>query len=509
MAIELTPQNKICAPAADGAPETAPSCMKAQKLLETGDYQAAAEALGGLWQGVGVRPDVSPYTMPEQAQILLIVGALTGWLGSARQSANAQEQAKDLLSESAALFKKLGERDKWGRAQCELGVCYWRAGAFEEARIIYDDALEHALDLWPATEWKLTHGLALVETFSHNYRYAERLLKQAEYLIAALDSDVLRGNLYFHRALAQKRVAEEESLEKYFHLALENYEKAGFYYERAGNSLSRAAVANNIGYVLCRLGRFDEAHCCIDEALAIYLAAEEKCRAASTYDTKAQVYLAEGRLGLAEQAALASVELLRAGDEAALLAESLTTLGTIYARRRSALRARCAFESAATMAERAGDKGGAGAALLAWLEELQGELPHLEFAEVYHRAEELLGRSPRLSVQRRLRELSQKLDHNSRDIIINLPVVPVSPQRSSAPEPEIGADFSLPTAVNEFEARHIARALRQTNGSVTKAAQLLGLSHQNLSLQLKNRHNQLTPVKKSHRKGAETGNCRE
>ena len=500
MAIELTQQNQTFAPQIFTATEIASSCAQAQALIETGAYQQAAAALGDLWQDVGVRPDVKHYESQEKAQILLIIGVLTGWIGSAKQRADAQEEAKNLISESATLYEQLGDVNKWAWARCELGVCYWRSGAYEEARIIYENALENTRDLWPVTESKLTQNLALLEIFSHNYRYAERLLWQAENLIATLDNDVSRGNLYFHRALAQKRLAEEESLSKYLHLALENYQKAGSYYERAKHLSFCASVSNNIGAVLGKLGQYDEAFRQIDKAIAIYSSTSNKSRTASTYDTKAQVYLAEGRLDLAEQAALASVRLLREGDEAALLAESLTTLGTIYARQNAALRARRAFESAFTVADRAGDKGGAGIALLAWLEELKSELPHAEFVEVYRQAEALLGESSLISVQKRLRQLAQRLDNNSSDIIINFPSAPESVKPETVTEHEVGSGFSLPTAVCEFEARHIARALREAKGSVTKAAVLLGVSHQNLSLQLKNRHQNLTPAKKSHRR---------
>jgi transcriptional regulator with GAF, ATPase, and Fis domain len=55
-------------------------------------------------------------------------------------------------------------------------------------------------------------------------------------------------------------------------------------------------------------------------------------------------------------------------------------------------------------------------------------------------------------------------------------------------------------AVHDFEARLIEQALAEARGSVTKAARLLGLTHQTLGTILNTRHKGLaakrTPVRK-------------
>ena len=45
--------------------------------------------------------------------------------------------------------------------------------------------------------------------------------------------------------------------------------------------------------------------------------------------------------------------------------------------------------------------------------------------------------------------------------------------------------------MREFEARLIEKALAEAGGSVTRAAKILGLTHQNLGYLLKRRHKQL------------------
>lgn len=65
--------------------------------------------------------------------------------------------------------------------------------------------------------------------------------------------------------------------------------------------------------------------------------------------------------------------------------------------------------------------------------------------------------------------------------------------------PEVGDEgFNMYEAVREFEARLIERALEESCGSITKAARLLGLTHQTLGTILNTRHKGLadkrTPV---------------
>lgn len=67
--------------------------------------------------------------------------------------------------------------------------------------------------------------------------------------------------------------------------------------------------------------------------------------------------------------------------------------------------------------------------------------------------------------------------------------------------PQVGQEgFNMYEAVHDFEARLIEQALEEAHGSVTKAARLLGLTHQTLGTILNTRHKSLadkrTPVRR-------------
>ena len=54
-------------------------------------------------------------------------------MGSSRQIEGSQEKAKDLISEGIRIFEELGDQEKIAEAQSDLGVCYWREGAFSRS----------------------------------------------------------------------------------------------------------------------------------------------------------------------------------------------------------------------------------------------------------------------------------------------------------------------------------------------------------------------------------------
>ncbi|PYS20849.1 MAG: hypothetical protein DMF72_19435 [Acidobacteria bacterium] len=100
-----------------------------------------AKPLRSYGKALGVRPNLEGLSVETQAHVLLRVGMVTGWIGSEKQIAGAQEAAKDLITESLGTFEILGQRTRVGEARSDLARCYWREGAFNEARVMLEEAL--------------------------------------------------------------------------------------------------------------------------------------------------------------------------------------------------------------------------------------------------------------------------------------------------------------------------------------------------------------------------------
>src|SRR5918997_526057 len=119
-------------------------CRVAADLTHSGQYEQAREALGDLWQGAGERPNVAGLWETTAAEVLLQCGSLTGWLGTSKKVEGAQEKAKDLIGEARRVYEAHGLRAKVAEAEYELGMCYWRAGALDEARVMLQEAARKA-----------------------------------------------------------------------------------------------------------------------------------------------------------------------------------------------------------------------------------------------------------------------------------------------------------------------------------------------------------------------------
>src|SRR5258708_10254175 len=116
-------------------------CTLSKQLEEAGNYEAARDAMGELWQRVGETPLLDGLDEQTKAEVLLRAGVLTGWLGSTEQVNGAQETAKNLITASIAIFEAALESGKVAEANMELAVCYWREGAFDEARVTLAQAI--------------------------------------------------------------------------------------------------------------------------------------------------------------------------------------------------------------------------------------------------------------------------------------------------------------------------------------------------------------------------------
>src|SRR5437588_2591304 len=114
------------------------------------------------------------------AEVLLQCGALSGWLGSARHLPGAQEEAKDLLFEALRMFQSQGQHAKMAEAQYELGACYFWLGAYDEARVVLDEALDGLGEEDTDLRAKILIRHTNVEVWTGRYHDAWAILEKAE-----------------------------------------------------------------------------------------------------------------------------------------------------------------------------------------------------------------------------------------------------------------------------------------------------------------------------------------
>lgn len=466
----------------DVAERASEICRHAKELEKAGEYEGAVDVLTAFWDPSTNALNIDQLDDATKAEVLLRVGCVAAWQGSADQENGSQETAKDFISRSIRIYEELGEQRKAAEARADLGLCYWREGAFDEARINLSQALAEIAETDSDLKALILIRAGIVEVDSRRLSEALRIYGEAAALVAQSSDHNLKGTFHNSFGLALRRMADVNNLEAYLDRALIEHSAASFHFERAGNMRYVARVENNLGMLFLRIGRYDQVHAHLDRARQLFLDLKDTGTVAQVDETRARTFLASGRFADAERVIRAAVRVLERGDEKAILAEALTTYGTVKARLGKFVRARQLLDRAIEIAETCGDLEGSGRAKLSVIEELTAQTTPLELAATYEAAVDLL-------------KNSQEPTTTSRLVSAARIVISALGESGEDPQPVIAEswdNFSIKREVRAFEKSLIERALRDSGGAVTKAAHLLGFKHhQSLISLINSRHRDL------------------
>jgi tetratricopeptide (TPR) repeat protein len=424
-------------------------CCEAAKVLEyKGEYEKARKLLGDYWTRIGEHPKLEGLDQNTAGEVLLRAGVLTGWIGSKNQITEAQETAKDLIHESLTMFQSSNYRRKIAEAQTELALCYWRTGEYNEARDILSDALS-LLPTHSEVKAKAVVRLGIVQCELASYSKALRVLTDHATLFQKINNETIKGSYHQLLGTVLRHLWESKRRGNYLDRALIEYAAASYHFERAEHKCYLANVENQLGLIYFNINRCDEAHQHLDCARRIHLSLKDPGTVAQVDETRASVFLKQGRIKEAAEAARAAVYSQEKTGRHALVAEALITHGRALARLEKYSFALFAFRRAFDLSERTGSNTQAAEAALAAFQEIGEHLAVTEGAQI------LPGRG---------------LDEEKISI----------------------------------EREAVKRALVQAEGSVVRAARSLGISFQSLTYMLETRHKDLlqyrTPVRRRLRK---------
>jgi tetratricopeptide (TPR) repeat protein len=432
-----------------GVDSRADLCCEATRELENrGEYEEARKVLAEYWPRIGEPPKLDGLEEDTAAELLLRAGVLTGIIGSQRHIPDAQETAKNLLTQSHSIFAARQIKKKIAEVLTELALCYWRTDDLNEAR----DCLKEALSLLTIDgelKAKAILRLSIVEHSAERDPKAFQLLKKNAPLFQRLNNHTLRGSYHVNLGNRLENLAESRKKSDYVDRALIEYAAASYHFELAGHRPYLANVETNLGYLYFKINRFDEANEHLDRARRIYVSIKDARTAAQVDETRARIFLEQGLLAEAERTAHAAVRVQEKGGNTTLLTEALITYAKVLARGQRYGTALAMFRQAIDLCIDAGLTNRAAEAALGAFHEI-GE--HLAVSE---RGQLVAGR-------------------------------PLTDERLS----------------REHEVIKIA--LEQADGSVTHAARSLGMSWQGLAYALRTRHKDLldnrTPIRPRRRR---------
>ena len=473
-----------------------PLCELARGLEEAGEFERAAETLHPFWKGLLHRPEIDGLNDEAKAELLLRTGTLTGWLGSAKQVSGAQEIAKDLISESAYIFEGIGRTEKAAEARVDLAICYWREGALDEARVTLRLVLDSLGEKHSEQRLRALLNSAIVEKVATRDRDALRIYTDSAPLFDLSLNHALKGKFHNSYATVLRGLGGAEQRDDYIDRALVEYAAASYHFEQAGHRRFQARVENNVGFLFASIGRFGEAQDHLARARSLHLSVGDRWGVATVEDSRAQAFLLEGKYDQAERAARSAVRSMKRGGEQALLAEALTTHGKALARLKQSHVAKSTLDQAIEIAQTAGSPDAGGIAAVTAIEELNSYLSASTLQEYYRAAESLLTNSQD-------RSLMMRLGQCARRVLAAAASETTNEKTAGAVPVSMPPGFSLDAEVLRYEGNLIRKALEESGGSVTRAARMLGVTHQGLAFILNGRHSDLlsvrTPVKRRRR----------
>jgi tetratricopeptide (TPR) repeat protein len=406
-------------------------CQIAREYEDAGRHEAALQAMGELWQRIGEHPSIEGLEPRTAAEVLLRAGVLTSWFAGCRQIEGAQETARDLMTESLTIFQSFKHGKKIAEAQTELAWSYFKDGRYDEARVMLQDALAR---LETDSELKALAVLrgAIIEWGATRHNDSLRILTEAAPLFEKINKSVIKGS--YHNQLAGIFQALAEAGQRdYLDRAFIEYEAASFHFEEAGHKLYLANVENNLGHLYFLAHRFKEAHRHLDYARRLMVSLKDRVHVARVDETRARVFLAEGRNAEAEKVVKSAVSVLEQSGHHSL-AEALITHGRALARLGKYDHARFTLQRAIEISEESGAINRAGEAALVIIKELGG---HFEEVQL------------------------------------------------------LSAKLPLVKELRRYEHDLIKQALISSSGIVSNAAHLLGTSHQHLIYIIEHRHTDL------------------
>ncbi len=467
-------------------------CQSALELKDRGDYEAAEDVMRPFWSRIGERPKTKGLHQSVAAELNLCAGILARSIGSKREILEAQEFAKNLITESITYYESAGDFKKVAAARVELAYCYWWEGELNEARIMISEALQR-LTAEGISRAKALLALAVVEWSASRFEIALAILVDNTSLFEKVTNHATKGTYHNQLAIVLRHLAQGEKRDSYLRRAISEFEKADYEFKLAKNNFFRASVKNNVGLILFNQSRFKEAHKYLAEARRLSLIVKDKVRTAQFDESRAQVLIAERKYKEAEAVVCSAVHMLEKSGQQCLLADALTTHGVALARLGRHDQAQFTLQRAIEVAHQVGALNKAGIAALTLIEELE-DLTSETLHAAYYRASEWLATS-------QSRELLLRLNSAARKVLLSLRG---EIKCKEATESLLNKPCDLQAEVLKYEGVLIRHALAKVTGSVTRAAALLGMSYQGLAYIIEARHKDLlkerSPIRRRSRK---------
>lgn len=272
-----------------------------------------------VWSDIAEDPDLSQFDPVIRAAFSRLCGFFLSYYGHCKGRMDFQIRGKDLLTQAIDLFDKEDLPERSAEAQVMLALCYWYSGEIEEA-----DAILRSIE----------------QTFKGNELHPVYLqIKVNKLMIMFWKGEFQPGVEIIEQITTPIEFCRDSRLKAMFHNqagilfnVLSRYESAIVHLNEAirfariaNNKRFVVSTLNNLAFSNKQLGRFDDAHEVLDRAQQINAEMSDIGWQPHIVDTRALIYLDQGRPADALAATEQAVEMFRQGEDHAGLVDSTWT----------------------------------------------------------------------------------------------------------------------------------------------------------------------------------------
>jgi tetratricopeptide (TPR) repeat protein len=300
------------------AKRSATSAGKLFKLERCGRYEEALEELSDIWRDFTVFPNVTDFDPQTAAEMLLRCGSLLGFFGHIKQLPGSQDNSKDILTEARSRFIGFDNVEKIAECENYLAISYWRTREFKEAEIWLEESLSHNLPFSSKTRLYTYLIKSMIFTSTEEYQKLIQYFKDLESDFRSYGDAFLNGSLCTNIGISYNELGNYREALRYFELAR-------YFHQKSQHKVYLGTVENNLAQLHKLEKRFTRAHEAIDTATKIFKRIKDKTREGFSFDTKAQIFFAEGKFCEALESIEKAIATLKKSENLGYLVESLTT----------------------------------------------------------------------------------------------------------------------------------------------------------------------------------------
>src|SRR6185369_6694307 len=195
----------------------------------------------------------------------------------------------------------LGAKRRAAEGRLELALSYYRQGLFALSRNSFLKVLREL-----KSEDSELRSLALIRlgvVERHAGHFSESLTRFDEAYPLIQDGGPLLSGRYYHElGTALQAIALAENRSEFFDTATHHFQRAFYEFTAIGHHRYAAVVENNHGFLLLKIGRFDEAEVLLIHAQRCFKEFQDAVRTSQVDDTLARLYLATNLLDISDLA---------------------------------------------------------------------------------------------------------------------------------------------------------------------------------------------------------------